>query len=69
MFQVTDPSGKTLLSSDVAECRQVSVVNGIFAGVEEVDLCAHDEGSCEVGVPVQLVPYEDTPNNGGEYKA
>src|SRR6478752_6470209 len=26
VFQVTDPSGKTLLSTDAASCRQVSVV-------------------------------------------
>jgi hypothetical protein len=65
VFMVTDPSGAALLSTDAAQCRQVSVVNGAFAG--SVDDC-HTEGSAVVGVPVQLLPYNDTPNNGGEYK-
>ena len=33
-FQVTDPSGATLLSSDPAECRQLIVANGRVAGAE-----------------------------------
>lgn len=66
VFMVTDPSGKTLLSTDNAECRQVEVINGSFAGA--VGPCPHAEGTAAVGVPVQLIPYDDTPNNGGEYK-
>src|SRR5215472_5236399 len=31
-FQVTDPAAKVLLSTDNVACRQVLVVNGIFAG-------------------------------------
>src|ERR1700755_394116 len=30
VFQVTDPSGKTLLSTDAAQCRQFTVTNGII---------------------------------------
>src|SRR5215213_11942046 len=30
VFMVTDPSGKTLLSTDNAECRQFTVSNGII---------------------------------------
>jgi hypothetical protein len=66
VFMVTDPSGGTLLSSDAAACRQVSVVNGAFAGA--TGPCPHNNGTADVGVPVQLIPYDDTPNNGGEYK-
>src|SRR5918912_1106464 len=29
VFQVTDPSGKTLLSTDLAQCRQFTVSGGI----------------------------------------
>src|SRR5437667_4505256 len=32
VFQVTDPSGKTLLSTDSIEHRQFDVVNGIITG-------------------------------------
>lgn len=67
IFMVTDPSGKTLLSTDSAECRQVTVSGGIITGVV-VSGCEHDQGSAVVGTPVQLFPYLDTPNNGGEYK-
>ena len=31
-FQVTNPSGATLLSTDAAVCRQLMVVNGRVAG-------------------------------------
>src|SRR5438046_6758042 len=33
VFQVTDPSGKTLLSTDPAGCRQFTVSGGIITGV------------------------------------
>lgn len=72
VFMVTDPSGKTLLSTDEARCRQVTVVDGSFTGVVDTD-CEHDVGTpppvSGAPVPVQLIPYLDTPNNGGEYKA
>lgn len=71
VFQVTDPSGKTLLSTDIANCRQFTVSGGIITGVVNVGGCQHvtslsiDHGA----TTVQLMPYLDTPNNGGEYKA
>ena len=45
----------------------VEVVNGVIAGVGGTG--NHDEGSsgCNGGLPVQLMPYDDTPNNGNEY--
>jgi hypothetical protein len=66
-FQVTDPSGATLLSSDAIKFRMVTVSNGVIDGVGGTG--NHDEGtsSCNGGTPVQLMPYDDTPNNGGEY--
>ncbi|MBA2721150.1 MAG: hypothetical protein H0U52_18200 [Chloroflexi bacterium] len=66
-FQVTDPSGATLLSSDAISARQVEVVDGVIAGVGPTG--THDEGeNGDCGsVPVQLFPYDDTPNPGGEY--
>jgi hypothetical protein len=67
VFMVTDPSGASLLSTDAAECRQVLVTGGVFAG-STGPACQHADGGADVGTPVQLMPYLDTPNNGGEYK-
>jgi hypothetical protein len=69
VFQVTDPSGKTLLSTDPVECRQFTVTNGIIASTAPSS-CGHVTG-VDVdynAVTVQLMPFNDTPNNGGEYK-
>jgi len=74
-FQVTDPSGATLLSTDPAVCRQVTVSGGKMAGHAQASVdagCAHANGDFDAAngtTPVQLIPYLDTPNNGGEYKA
>lgn len=79
-FQVTDPSGRELLSSDLARCRQVVVgASGKVVGVvPEKDLlnqdCQHGLGGNGVpGVPspngttpVQLFPYTNSRN--GTYK-
>lgn len=71
-FQVTDPSGKTLLSQDEVECRVVTVdAEGTFAGVGNSDqTCEHATGTDteQGGATVQLMPYADTPNRGGVYK-
>jgi hypothetical protein len=70
-FQVTDPSGKTLLSVDAASCRQVTVdASGVFQSVAASGACAHATGvdGEDGGITVQLFPYNDTPNNGGVYK-
>jgi hypothetical protein len=70
VFQVTDPSGKTLLSTDPAACRRFAVAGGIITSVAPSGACAHvigldiDHGA----TTVQLMPYNDTPNPGGEYK-
>ena len=70
-FQVTDPSGKTRLSSDPVACRQFSVdQSGVIRSVSPSGACAHAVGADgeDGGLTVQLFPYDDTPNNGGVYK-
>lgn len=72
VFQVTDPSGKTLLSTDAAGCRQFTVnTAGYITDVNPSGTCGHATGLDSVtgGRTVQLMPYLDTPNSGGEYKA
>jgi len=70
VFQVTDPSGKVLLSTDNARCRQFTVAEGIITGVTPSGSCKHVTGvDVDHGaVTVQLMPYNDTPNPGGVYK-
>lgn len=74
-YQVTNPSGSVLLSTDAAECRQVLVAPSAVSGKGVISgpagSCPHAAGSYNAAngsTPVQLVPYGDTPNNGGEYK-
>ena len=69
VFQVTDPSGKKLLSTDAARCRQFQVSGGIITSVVATG-CQHVTGlDVDHGaVTVQLMPYLDTPNQGGVYK-
>lgn len=68
IFMVTSPDGE-LLSTDNAECRQVQVTGGLVVGA--AGPCPHVNGNLQAGgaVAVQLMPYNDTPNPGGEYKA
>jgi hypothetical protein len=76
-FAVTDPSGTILLSTDAVTCRQLVVAGGAVAGVP----AGSPPASCTTGhhvngsfnpangsTPVQLIPYNDTPNNGHVYK-
>ena len=70
-FQVTDPSGKTLLSTDAVACRQFTVdASGVIQSVAPGGACAHATGinGDDSGITVQLFPFADTPNNGGVYK-
>ena len=114
VFQVTDPSGKVLLSEDPAQCRLVRVTGGIIVdlldwdggGINTSDFSVHDPGGVDDGchiqdppnppttagpadagvsgqhdtnvdvdhgadgaIVVQLMPFFDTPNPGGVYKA
>src|SRR6266481_97335 len=70
-FQITDPSGHTLLSPDPAVCRQLLVSSGRVAG-STGPACKHMNGTFNVAngtLPVQMAPFSDTPNPGMEYKA
>jgi cysteine-rich repeat protein len=71
-FQVTDPSGHTLLSSDDILCRGFHVDDtGVISAVNPGPMgCEHATGTDmdHGGTTIQLVPYNTTPNNGGEYK-
>ena len=70
-FQVTDPSGKVLLSQDAIECREFHVdAAGLISAVGPAS-CRHVTGTDvdHGALTVQLMPYADTPNPGGEYKA
>jgi hypothetical protein len=70
VFQVTDPSGKTLLSTDLARCRQFIASGGVITAVVDND-CEHVTGN-DIDHPpaktVQLVPFSLTPNPGGVFK-
>ena len=69
-FQVTNPNGAILLSTDPAVCRQLIVANGKVAAAEG-PACQHPTGipnSANGSTPVRLSPFNDTPNNGAEYK-
>lgn len=71
-FQVTDPSGGILLSTDPIEARQLVVdESGRVAGVPASGGPYHLEGSdnpANGSTPVQLWPFAKTPNPGGEHK-
>lgn len=73
-FQVTDPSGKVLLSQDSVGCRQFTVdSSGRIATVFADASCttgAHQTSMDQedLGRTVQLYPFADTPNSGGVYK-
>jgi hypothetical protein len=85
-FQVTDPPGKVLLSTDPVKCRRfhvnaVGVIDGVYSctvtqkvkGTYVPVECRHltgiDTDHAELGaITVQLMPYDNTPNNGGVYK-
>lgn len=73
-FQVTDPSGHVLLSSDAIACREIHVGAAGFITSVVTSGCEHATGTDQDygglgAITVQLMPYADTPNHGGEYKA
>ena len=65
-FQVTDPPGKVLLSTDLVMDRQVHAAGGVIKSV----VAGHQTGfgKCPSSLSVSLFPYNPTPNEGGEYK-
>jgi hypothetical protein len=75
-FQVTDPSGKVLLSTDPVRERCITVSGGIIVGncpsgthENYTDLDQGGNGAKTVELcAAPDVPFLDTPNNGGVYK-
>jgi len=76
-FQVTDPSGKVLLSTDPVVCRSFHVNSaGFIDSVSFGGTCTHATGTDTADVSqggtgaitVQLFPFDTTPNPGGVYK-
>lgn len=68
-FQVTDPSGHTLLSTDSIDDREFTVEDGLikyYSGPHGTNTDS-DYGS-DGAIVIQLCPYLDTPNPGGVYK-
>ena len=73
-YMVTDPSGKVLLSTDDISHRTFHVTNGVMvsAAGPYTGKCNHQHGLGKCGTPtisIQLMPFSETPNPGGEYKA
>lgn len=72
IFQVTDPSGKVLLSNDGFLCRAFHVdADGLIEDVlPGPGGCQHATGNdVDHGAKtVQLAPFDATPNPGGVYK-
>jgi hypothetical protein len=64
-FQVTDPSGQDLLSSDSIDDRRLTVLGGIITGA--ITHRTGGPGRCN-NVTVQLCPFSATTNPGDEYK-
>jgi hypothetical protein len=78
-FQVTDPSGKTLLSTDPVSNRRFTVTGGVitaYTGVGgPVHLTGIDQDHAELGaITIRLAnltcpnDFGPSPNNGGTYK-
>src|SRR5215207_2018566 len=60
VFQVTDPSGKTLLSTDPVQCRQFTVLGGVIVSTAPSS-CPHLTGTDvdHGATTVQLFPYQN----------
>ena len=68
-FQVTDPSGKFVLSADAPEQRKVLVSGGYITQYLGNTHVTNAGMKCnKPTVTVELYPFYDTPNSGGEYK-
>ena len=65
VYQITNPSGTVILSSDDISHREFTVSGGVIVSANDHPTVP---GLCG-GVGVQMVPFDDTPNNGGVYKA
>jgi hypothetical protein len=65
-FQVTNPNGSVLLSSDGIAARKFQVGGGEISA----NLGTHATGATSPcgSLAIQLMPFANTPNNGGVYK-
>ena len=66
-FQVSSPNG-VLLSSDSIGDRFFTVANDFIQSTASHVVHAVNCSPAVTGITVQLLPYDDTPNSGGEYK-
>lgn len=68
VFQVTDVSGRVVLSSDEARLRQVGIANGVLRGVSGEG--RHGMGGDSLGgaTTVQLCPFDESPDASGSYQ-
>jgi hypothetical protein len=67
-FQVTDPPGKTLLSSDALWKRRFEVQGGEIVSIDGGAHKWNPDTTRGFGIVVQLWPFKFTPNKGGVYK-
>ncbi|HSR64835.1 MAG TPA: hypothetical protein VLM17_04430 [Xanthomonadaceae bacterium] len=65
VFQITNPSGTVILSKDTIDHRHFTVTNGVIVSASDHAIVPSLCG----GVGVQMFDFDDTPNNGGVYKA
>jgi hypothetical protein len=66
-FQVTDPSGAQLLSSDSVFERKFTVSGGVISAYLGATHGVGGPSDCG-SLSLQLIPFANTPNNGGVYK-
>jgi len=67
-FQVTDPAGKTLLSTDAISNRRFNVTHGYIYCIVPGTHKWNNDTTRGYGIVVQLWPFTYTPNKGGVYK-
>lgn len=67
-FQVTDPPGKELLSSDDIGEREFRVIGGVIAAYLGTTHNVNSVSGIPGAIVIQLYPFDDTPNKGGVYK-
>lgn len=69
VFQVTNPSGSTLLSDDTYTHRELQVIGGVVSGhIAPGDHADGNFNPANGSTSVQLFPFDNTNNHGGEYK-
>jgi len=67
-FQVTDPPGKTPLSTDDLWERRFEVKDGYISGIDGGTHKWNNDTTRGYGIVVQLWPFSYTPKTGGVYK-